>query len=79
MALNLSYSGCCKMSLSPPCSNKGCYCDKNCHKWKDCCHDIADIGCQDPAYSPSPIVSPTPTETPVASSGKHAILVNNYT
>ena len=73
MALNLSYFGCCVMSLSPPCSNKGCYCDKDCHKWNDCCHDIAAIGC--PAYSSSPIVSPTPTETPVASPGKQAILI----
>ena len=75
MALNLSYSGCCVMFLSPPCSNKGCYCDQSCHIWNDCCHDVADIGCQYSAYSPSPIVSLTPTETPVASPGKQAILI----
>ena len=62
LALNLSNSGCCVMSVSPPCSNKGCYCDQNCHVWNDCCSDIADIGCY-PASSSSPIVSPTPTDT----------------
>ena len=75
MALNLSYSGCCNMSLSPPCSNKGCYCDQSCHIWNDCCSDIADIGCYHPDYSSSHIVSTTPTETPVASPGKLAILI----
>ena len=62
MALNLSYTGCCVMSLSPPCSHKGCYCDDSCRTWNDCCDDIADIGCP-PASSYSPIVSTTPTET----------------
>ena len=62
LALNLSYSGCCIMFLSPPCSNNGCYCDQNCHNLNDCCSDIADIGCH-PAFS-APIVSPTPTDTP---------------
>ena len=61
MALNLSYSGCCIMFLSPPCSNNGCYCDKNCHILSDCCSDIADIGCH-PASFASPIVSTTPIE-----------------
>ena len=45
LALNLTYSGCCIMFLSPPCSNNGCYCDQNCHILNDCCSDIADIGC----------------------------------
>ena len=65
MALNLSYFGCCIMFHSPPCSNKGCYCDQNCHKLNDCCSDIADIGCHHPAYSYSsyPIFLPTPTDT----------------
>ena len=61
LALNLSYSGCCVMFKSPPCSNKECYCDQNCYNVNDCCSDIADIGCH-PA-STSPIVSPTPTHT----------------
>ena len=47
---------------SPPCSNHGCYCDQNCHNVNDCCHDIADICCH-PAFSLSPIVSLTPTDT----------------
>ena len=60
LALNLSYSGCCTMSMSPPCSNKDCYCDQNCYNANDCCSDIADIGCY-PVSSASPIVSPTST------------------
>ena len=62
LALNLSYSGCCVFSQSPPCENKGCYCDQICHIANDCCSDIADIGCH-PASSSSPIVLPTPTDT----------------
>ena len=45
LALNLSYSGCCKSSLSSQCSHNGCHCDEYCHQWNDCCSDIADIGC----------------------------------
>ena len=60
LALNLSYSGCCILNLSPPCSNNGCYCDRNCHIWNDCCYDVADIGCY-PTSPSSPTVSPTPT------------------
>ena len=62
MGLNLGYTGCCVMLLSPPCSNNGCYCDKICHIYNDCCSDIADIGCH-PASSYSSIVSPTPADT----------------
>ena len=63
LALNLSYSGCCVWSMSPPpCSNKGCYCDQSCHNHNDCCSDIADIGCH-PASSSSTIVLTTTTET----------------
>ena len=62
LALNLKYSGCCVWSLSPPCSNNGCYCDRSCHNYNDCCSDIANIGCL-PAYSSSPMVSPTPNNT----------------
>ena len=62
LGLNLNYSGCCVFSLSPPCSNNGCYCDMNCYKWNDCCNDIADIGCH-PISPSSPTVSPTPTNT----------------
>ena len=73
-ALNLSYSGCCVMALSPPCSNNGCYCDQGCHDFNDCCSDIADIGCYHPASSSSPIMSPTPTDTLRKSKWKpHAI------
>ena len=61
LALNLTYSGCCVMSLSAPCNNNGCYCDQSCHITNDCCSDIADIGCH-PASSSSPIVAPTPTD-----------------
>ena len=60
LALNLSYSGCCVLSLSPPCSNNGCYCDQNCYIWNDCCNDIADIGCH--PTSSSPTVSHTPSD-----------------
>ena len=45
LALNLHYSGCCKTSLTKKCSHKGCYCDEYCHKWNDCCSDIASISC----------------------------------
>ena len=58
LALNLSYSGCCVMYMSPPCRNNGCYCDQNCHTWNDCCNDIADIGCY-PASFTSLIVTST--------------------
>ena len=61
LALNLSYSGCCIWSLSPPCSNNGCYCDQSCHNYNDCCSDLSDMGCH-PAFSSSPIVSPTPID-----------------
>ena len=59
LALDLSYSGCCVLSLSPPCSNNGCYCDQNCYIFNDCCNDIADIGCHP---TTSPTVSPTITD-----------------
>ena len=58
LALNLSYFGCCVSSLSPTCSNNGCYCDQNCHIMNNCCNDIADIGCYTP-YSFSSTVLPT--------------------
>ena len=75
LALNLSYSGCCEWSLSPPCSINGCFCDERCHKLRDCCSDITDISCHlsfpkptstdtlsiiNPSLSDS-IVTPTPT------------------
>ena len=62
LAINLRYSGCCVWSLSPPCSNNGCYCDQSCFKHNDCCNDITVIGCH-PAYPSSPIASPIPTHT----------------
>ena len=57
MALNLNYSGCC---VNASCFTYGCYCDQACYFFKDCCSDIADIGCH-PVKPPSPI--PTPTDT----------------
>ena len=45
LALNLSYSGCCLISLSTTCSNNGCFCDKSCHTFRDCCNDVVDVGC----------------------------------
>ena len=45
VALKQSYIGCCKWSLSSTCYHYGCYCDECCHKFNDCCSDIADIGC----------------------------------
>ena len=58
LALNLNYSGCCKTSLSHLCSDKGCYCDEQCHKWNDCCSDIANISCYAThSFSPTPTVS----------------------
>ena len=45
VALNLSYFGCCDYYISASCSNNGCFCDMICHKYNDCCSDIADIGC----------------------------------
>ena len=68
LALNLNYSGCCVMFLSPPCTNNGCYCDQTCHTLNDCCNDIADIGCH-PASFNSPIASHTPIDTPLVTSG----------
>ena len=62
LALNLSYSGCCVMHLSPPCNNNGCYCDQNCYNINDCCSDIADIGCH-PDSSSSPTVLLTSSNT----------------
>ena len=67
LALNLSYSGCCVSSLSPSCSNNGCYCDKSCHIYGDCCSDVADIGCQD-------VSSSSHTPTPTDSLGKSKII-----
>ena len=61
LALNLSYSGCCIMSPSQNCNNKGCYCHQNCLISYNCCSDITDIGCY-PALSSFPTVSPTPTD-----------------
>ena len=58
LALNLSYNGCCMSSLSPSCSNNGCYCDLICHTYGDCCSDVANIGCH-PAPPLSPILTPT--------------------
>ena len=64
LALNLGYSGCCKWSPSSDCSHKGCYCDKHCHKWNDCCSDIADIGCRaTPSFSPTPTTTNTAGKT----------------
>ena len=63
LALNLNYSGCCKLSLSPQCNNNGCYCDKHCYNWDDCCSDIADIDCHYPASSSISTVFTTPTYT----------------
>ena len=62
LALNLSYSGCCVRSRTNICSNNGCSCHQNCHIFKTCCSDIADIGCH-PASSSSPTVSLTGTDT----------------
>ena len=59
--LKLNYSGCCDLSRTRRCVHIDCRCDQSCHFHKDCCDDIADIGCS-PA-SPSPIISPTPTDT----------------
>ena len=58
LVLSLRYVGCCKWSLSPQCDNNGCYCDQYCHKWNDCCSDVADIGCH-----PIPSLFPTPIPT----------------
>ena len=61
LAPSVSYSGCCEWFLSQTCSNNGCQCYQNCHISKNCCDDIADIGCY-PASSSSPTVSSTPTD-----------------
>ena len=63
LALNLNYSGCCKLSLSPQCNNNGCYCDEHCYNWDDCCSDITDIDCYYPASSSISTVFTTPTDT----------------
>ena len=69
VALNLSYSGCCVWSMSPICSNKGCYCDQDCYNVKDCCSDIADIGCHS-ASSYSLVASRPSTNKPFVTQGK---------
>ena len=77
LALNLSYSGCCVLAWSPPCSNNGCYCDQNCFIFNDCCSDIADLGCH-PASSLSPTVSIATTHTPgkTKSEASHFIFIS---
>ena len=70
LGLNLNYSGCCNFLFSSSCSNNGCYCDQACHKFNDCCSDIADIGCYHPALSYNPITSPTLINTPHVTPGK---------
>ena len=45
-ALNLGYPGCCVSPPSRTCTHIDCHCDILCHVTKDCCSDIADIGCQ---------------------------------
>ena len=65
LALNLNYTGCCESSLSPVCSDKGCYCDEYCHKWNDCCSDINDIACY---LTPT---NPIPTSTNIPSKIYH--------
>ena len=72
LALNLNYSGCCDRSKSRNCGNNGCYCHQDCYLWKNCCPDIANIGCYN-ASSSSFMISPTPTDTQVATPGKQAI------
>ena len=68
LALNLSYSGCCIFFLSPPCSNNGCFCDQDCYNAKDCCSDIADIGCH-PTSSYSLVASLPSTNKPFVTQG----------
>ena len=41
-------------SLSPTCHNYGCYCDQVCHIFRDCCSDIANIGCHPTTPTPTP-------------------------
>ena len=62
LSLNLSYSGCCVLALSPPCKANKCFCDQICHMLGDCCSDISDIDCHHATFSSS-IVSPTPDGT----------------
>ena len=62
LALALGYSGCCLSHLSSTCSNNGCYCDKVCHIYGDCCSDIAVIDCN-PDSNFSSSSTPTPTDT----------------
>ena len=61
LMLNLSYSGCCEISLSSLCTNNDCYCDKTCYNFGDCCNDIADIGCYPTSFYST--ISPTPINT----------------
>ena len=65
LALNLTSSGCCVISVSPPCSINGCYCDQSCFYWKDCCNDVADIGCHPttPSFLTVSSTSKTKTDT----------------
>ena len=77
LALNLSYSGCCVRSRTKICSNNGCHCHQDCHIFKTCCSDIADIGCY-PASSFSPTFLPTTTDTlgKTKSEAPYFILIN---
>ena len=67
LALHLHYSGCCVWSLSPTCRNNQCYCDKACYIFRDCCSDVANIGCHP--------TSPTPTPTDAFGRDKPKICV----
>ena len=62
LALNLSYFGCCERSKTQICSNNGCHCHQDCHIFKTCCSDIADIGCH-PASPSSPTILSTSIDT----------------
>ena len=75
LALKLSYSGCCVFSISPSCSNNGCYCDENCYIFNDCCNDIANIGCHSASSSSSTVsLSPINTLGKTKSEGPYSYL-----
>ena len=68
LSLNLNYSGCCDYSQTSTCSNNGCYCDQSCHSFRDCCSDIASIGCYPLGITPitSLITSLTTSTSPIS-------------
>ena len=62
---SLNITGCCTVGS---CFTVTCYCDQSCYQFKDCCPDIASIGCLSntisSSFSTSSILTTSPISTP---------------